>query len=447
MGQVIKQELNNIDDYERFLSTTIEAWTPEQRVALAVAMAERWLPAYEAFSATEQWGDLASLRRSLEAVWNHLRGRTLTPADRARHIAQVQDVTPHMDDFDAYEALAACVILGEALECCGTADNVAPAVGAVLSGFEAVMPDWSLDPAAQPRLWQKVVIRQELQKQLKLLKQIGAITRFDDRTITVLRSGLTDPGSVGEVPPRRESTKDPTALTNQVAFEQYRRMLEADLKRGGQPPLDLGDSPNTFTMIVMGEWGGRYSRRRQTIDGSYGQLADGPAQRALVARQRAREAREKEVPDWRPEVRWMIDLCLQNPLADPVDVSSLEEPHGYGPSLRRLWAEAKRLGQSDQDAWNNIVAWARHRPPAWGVEDRRKKKGLAHTTPELGEHLARELAWTTTDDPDYPWAAEVAGERWRVRLNDFPDDFMYTLVIGDVGVGDFHDWPETWHRE
>lgn len=34
------------------------------------------------------------------------------------------------------------------------------------------------------------------------------------------------------------------------------------------------------------------------------------------------------------------------------------------------------------------------------------------------------------------------GQSWRVRLNDFPDELMYGLVIGDELVGNFHDWPE-----
>src|SRR5262245_39093381 len=127
-----REALKSIDDYERFLRTTLDAWSPQQRVALAAAMAQRWLPIYGPFSVAEQWGDPANLRRSLEAVWNHVGGRMLAPADWARHVKLLEDSTPHMDDFDAYEATAACVILGEALKCCGTTDNVAPAVQAAL---------------------------------------------------------------------------------------------------------------------------------------------------------------------------------------------------------------------------------------------------------------------------------------------------------------------------
>ena len=103
-------------------------------------MAERWLPVYEAFAAAELWGDPAALRGSLEAAWVHLCGRRLTSADLARHAARLHDVTPHMDDFDAPAALAACVTVGSALRCCGTTDNARFAVEAARSRFETGPP-------------------------------------------------------------------------------------------------------------------------------------------------------------------------------------------------------------------------------------------------------------------------------------------------------------------
>jgi uncharacterized protein YjaG (DUF416 family) len=439
--------LNSIDDYEHFLWATIEAWSPEQRLALAAAMAERWLPVYEAFSAEEEWGDPPSLRRMLDAVWDHLRGPTLAPNDLARYRQQLHDSTPHMDDFDAYEALVACGILADALQCCATAENGAFVVRAALAGFETVEPDWPLDPEIQPRVWKQVAVRKELKKQFKLLEHIGAIARFDDETIKALRRRLTTPQLIGEVPARPDSTPGPASLTNQVAFEQYRRMVDSDLKSraAGQP--DLHGDPYILAIMLFAEWAARYTRRLDTIAGNYGQLADVQAQQALLARQRAHDAAETLLPDWDPTMRSVIDMCLQNNSAmGRLDAGSLEQPHGYGPSLRRLWAQAKRLGQPDLDAWQHILAWARHRPSAWEVEDRRKKQGLAYATPALGQHLARELAWTATGDVDHPWAARVDGVPWRVRLNDFPDDFMYSLVIDDAEVAGFHDWPETWQR-
>lgn len=116
------------------------------------------------------------------------------------------------------------------------------------------------------------------------------------------------------------------------------------------------------------------------------------------------------------------------------------------PSLLRLWVEQRRAGHSDKDLWNGILQWGRHVPSAWEAEDRRKKKKVPQASPELGERLNRNLSWRSTSDVDYPWVTDVEGETWRVRLNDFPDDFMYTLVIDDAIIGSFHDWPDSWRR-
>jgi hypothetical protein len=71
---------------------------------------------------------------------------------------------------------------------------------------------------------------------------------------------------------------------------------------------------------------------------------------------------------------------------------------------------------------------------------------VAFATPELAELLTRQLTWQATDDPDHPWTTDVDGQRWEVRINDFPDELMYGLIIAGECVGDFHDWPETWSR-
>jgi hypothetical protein len=238
------QELTGLDDYEIFLIEKMIPWSPQQRVALAAAIAEHWLPAYESFSADEDWGDPASLLRSLDAVWNHVQGRVLAETDVMRRI-------------------------------------------------------------------------------------------------------------------------------------------------------------------------------------------------------------QKDSLPWSDEVRSAIEMCLQNnSQMKGVDAGSVETPHAYSPSMRRLWLEERRAGQSDADGWKQIRAWASHRPAVWEVEDRRKKKGLSHTAPELGDKLVRPLSWRSTGEPIYPWAVEVDGKSWRIRINDFPDELMYSLMIGGENAGDFHfhDWPETWRR-
>ncbi len=82
---MISQKIKTLDDYEMFLGETIESWAPEKRLALAAAMAERWLPAYDAFSKKEQWGDVDTMHHCLNAVWQHLLGSLeLSGGDRSR---------------------------------------------------------------------------------------------------------------------------------------------------------------------------------------------------------------------------------------------------------------------------------------------------------------------------------------------------------------------------
>jgi hypothetical protein len=437
-----RAKLNSIDDYDVYLTTTIAAWTAQQRVALAAAMAERWLHTYEEFSASEKWGDAAGMRHCLDAIWNHLHGRPLSRADLARYTAQVDESTPHMDDFDAYEALAACAILSDALRCCGTANNTTFAVRAALSGFEAAVPEWELDPDEQPRLWRRIAARKELSKQLLAVEQIGAITVFDDAAIKALRKAMTGAKLSGEITPA-EVPSGPPLLTNAAAFDQYHRVMESRIK--GATPIDPKSGPYIYAIMLYSVWASRYGLRRDAISGGFGRMADTAGLQALMTRQKARDASARDVPQWGEDAQQVFELAMRNSFN--FDAKSIAEAHSYGPSLRYLWAEATRAGKRGEEAWQHIITWSRQRPAVWEAEDKRKKKGLAYSSPAMGTHLAREIAWSASGDLDYPWTAQVDGEQWRVWLNDFPDAIMYSLIIGADIAGDFHDWPETWRRE
>jgi uncharacterized protein YjaG (DUF416 family) len=440
------QELKSLDDYEIFLTEKMTPWSPHQRVALAAAIAEHWLPAYESFSVAEDWGDPAALRRSLDAVWNHVQGRALAETDAVRHVQQVEEITPHMDDFDAEEALTACVAVTEALRTCGNPESTIPyALASALGIFEGLVPEWPADAASQARVWKKAVVRKELQAQLALIEKINKLDTFDAAAVEALRSSIA---GLKVRTPARPKPKKPNGVTNQTLFEQYRRMVESDIKGQvkGQPEPDADSF--LFAVTYFGYWLARYSRRLQTINGSYGRLADEQAQRALMVRNRAFDLREKDSLGWNDEVRSTIEMCLQNnSRMNCVDAASVETPHAYGPSMRRLWLDGRRAGRSDAEAWKQVSAWATHRPAVWEIEDRRKKNGLSHSAPELGDKLTRPLSWESTGDPIYPWAVEVDGNSWRIRINDFPDELIYSLMIGGELAGDFHDWPETWQRQ
>ena len=67
-------------------------------------------------------------------------------------------------------------------------------------------------------------------------------------------------------------------------------------------------------------------------------------------------------------------------------------------------------------------------------------------TPALGECLSRRVTWVATADVFHPWTADVEGARWRLRINDFPAESLYTLFIDDTPIGDIDDWPAPWRR-
>ncbi len=61
-------------------------------------------------------------------------------------------------------------------------------------------------------------------------------------------------------------------------------------------------------------------------------------------------------------------------------------------------------------------------------------------------YLDEKIAWRKTADPKRPFAAEFEGEKCLLRLNDFPDEHLYTLLVNGVEVTDFDDWSSRWTR-
>lgn len=554
---MLNPELKSLDDYQQFVSHTIKPWSRERRIALAAAMAERWLPVYESFSEEEDWGDPSILKRAVEAVWDCALGKELTLKDHVLLKNRVDENTPHDDDFAVYidEVIATTAAIDYALNCCMSDDNTEDVVWAMVSGFEGIAPGIFTDrdevsrdvlkssqftdflknevkplvdnlPAADeqevevlrqefmstpaawgggvgplPRevwespqfkeeiektvklrkglpdifgvivqkiqtlrqnfetpetkkaaeqtaqnVWQLPQVQDELKKQLELLELVGHMPQIDRQETKTLRQKLTSKEIAGTVAPR----PDPR-MTNEAVFQRYRGYIEIDLKHQLEQENDkeymkIMAAYGMLKIQYFSEWASRYSRRNYVLEGF--PMLDVAARNALLERYSKKDAAVQGDPGWDEETRSLFELSYRHRpnIEGGIEVRTPYEPHSYGPSLRRLCIERRLAGDSDQDVSNSITQWARHRPAAWEDEDQRKKKKLAYATPELEERLTRELSWRNTNDINYPWATEVAGETWRIGLNDFPDDLMYTLVIDEKAVGKFHDWPNCWHR-
>jgi len=58
----------------------------------------------------------------------------------------------------------------------------------------------------------------------------------------------------------------------------------------------------------------------------------------------------------------------------------------------------------------------------------------------------RPLTWQRTDLAEFPFTVPVAGGTWLIRINDFPVEPLYTLMIDGQEIADFDDWPRCWGR-
>ena len=58
----------------------------------------------------------------------------------------------------------------------------------------------------------------------------------------------------------------------------------------------------------------------------------------------------------------------------------------------------------------------------------------------------RIIVWEATGQPDMPYSATSECSRLQIRLNDFPAEALYSLMIDGQEGGDFDDWPPCWKR-
>jgi hypothetical protein len=239
---------------------------------------------------------------------------------------------------------------------------------------------------------------------------------------------------------RRQSFARPLTLANGKRYPQgYRYYLDP-------PNPNLAPSDIFFLLTAVEFWLTRYIPRMQALDperAGLSPLADKVARDLLVARMQSRNRLCSALPGVPAE---QIPLAESLLAQSGLDIATLLDVPSYGPSFISLWADAKTQGLSDADALAHIWRWAKAWPVAWERDDERKQKGLPSIDPQLKPRLEQVVRWREVDDLDVPWQATAGASHWQVRLNDFPDDHMYTLLVEGRESGDFDDWPEVWDR-
>jgi hypothetical protein len=70
----------------------------------------------------------------------------------------------------------------------------------------------------------------------------------------------------------------------------------------------------------------------------------------------------------------------------------------------------------------------------------------AQPAPDFRSLLETSISWTDTGEMEIPWRALTGGHKLAVRLNDFPDEALYSLLVDGSAVADFDEWPADWTR-
>jgi hypothetical protein len=241
-----------------------------------------------------------------------------------------------------------------------------------------------------------------------------------------------------------------SVFSNKVLWEEYSSFRARDFLKPEPFPGMPNVSARDFLYDVMVFWERRYySRHRE-----FRYMADQVAKDLLIARTRARNARYSTLPDVSAEqIAYVerIQAVLTGSSVPPrhfkdLDVDTFLDIPSYGPSFISVWEDAKRQGYSHEQIAESIWNWSRARPRPWDRQQERKAKKQPLIDRKLTRRLAEVSVWRQTGEADVPWDADVKGHLWQVRLNDFPDDYMYTLLIDGEELGDFHDWPQAWDR-
>ena len=79
----------------------------------------------------------------------------------------------------------------------------------------------------------------------------------------------------------------------------------------------------------------------------------------------------------------------------------------------------------------------------------KRRAGMAKKEPtaiSVMDPLQRDVEWSATGDPTEPYSSLVGQDEWKVRINDFPDERLYTLVVNGKALTGLDDWPSNWSR-
>jgi hypothetical protein len=66
---------------------------------------------------------------------------------------------------------------------------------------------------------------------------------------------------------------------------------------------------------------------------------------------------------------------------------------------------------------------------------------------EERNYLKEPITWRNTLDAEIPYEAVHDGKNLTLKINDFPEEHLYSLFLDNNEIATFDDWPINWIRE
>jgi uncharacterized protein YjaG (DUF416 family) len=183
----------------------------EHRIVFAASCCERLLPAYEAFSNEDGWGNPSMLREAVDAVWAALPGSRLDEADARRLVAELEEQIPNLDDpftsvfaapgQNAAIAVVRCVQCGES----ASVEHAGQVADSSIDSFEAYVDQTEGEGPVydEERVTSSSVYRGEVSDQQHDLATLAEHAELDSELIDEIRSRSRASGFAKVVPSRR----------------------------------------------------------------------------------------------------------------------------------------------------------------------------------------------------------------------------------------------------
>lgn len=117
------------------------------------------------------------------------------------------------------------------------------------------------------------------------------------------------------------------------------------------------------------------------------------------------------------------------------------------PTFERLLEEARRKGLNESGQMSAVIDWAL-RPdlyeyvPGRPVSSRRPRQQPERRPKILGQ----KISWNSVLDPREPLIGKVRAKRYKIRINDFPEEALFSLADEGGTLWDFDDWPTLWTK-